>query len=230
MFYFDPMYFVFALPALLLAFYAQWKVQWAYRKYGQEPNARGMTGVQTARTLLDQAGLGSVNIEGVPGNLTDHYDPRSKTLRLSAGVANGRSVASMGIVAHEVGHAVQDYQGYMPMRLRSGLVPITNIGSWAGPILFIVGMLLNSIAVAQIGLIAFAAAVVFTAVTLPVELNASHRALQMLQSATLVDGREMAGAKSVLNAAALTYWAALAQALSTLLYYGFLLSGMRRRD
>jgi uncharacterized protein len=230
MFYLDPMYFVFALPALLLAFYAQWKVQWAYKKYGQEPNAHGLSGTQTARMLLDQSGLGSVNIEGVPGELTDHYDPRSKTLRLSAGVANSRSIASLGIVAHEVGHAQQDYQGYMPMRLRSGLVPITNIGSWAGPILFFIGLLLHSIAVAQIGLIAFTAAVVFTAVTLPVELNASHRALGLLQTAGLVDNRELSGARSVLSAAALTYWAALAQSISTLLYYGFLLSGMRRRD
>jgi uncharacterized protein len=230
MFFLDPMYFVFALPALLLAFYAQWKVQWAYRKYGEEPNMRGLTGVEAARILLGSAGLSGISIEGVPGELTDHYDPRTKTLGLSAGVANGRSVASLGIVAHEIGHALQDSQGYMPMRLRSGLVPVVNLGTWAGPILFFIGLLLHSIAVAQIGLVAFTAAVVFTAVTLPVELNASGRALQLLQGSNLVDSRELAGARSVLSAAALTYWAALAQAISTLLYYGFLLSGMRRRD
>jgi Zn-dependent membrane protease YugP len=228
--FFDPMYLIISLPALLLAFYAQWKVQWAYRKYSAEPNMRGLSGIQIARMLLDDAGLTAVNIEGVPGDLTDHYDPRSKTLRLSGGVANSRSVASLGIVAHEVGHAQQDSQGYMPMRLRSGLVPISSLGSWAGPIIFILGFLLRSPAIAQIGLVVFAAAVVFTAVTLPVELNASKRALAMLQSASLVDNRELGGARTVLNAAALTYWAALAQAISTFLYYSMLLSGMRRRD
>ena len=230
MFYLDPLYLVFALPALLLAFFAQLKVQSAYRKYSAQPNMRGLSGVDAARVLLSEAGLSGINIEGIAGELTDHYDPRSKTLRLSQGVAGSRSVASLGIVAHEVGHAQQDWQGYMPMKLRSGLVPIVNLGTWAGPILFFIGMLLRSVVVAEIGLIAFTGAVIFTAVTLPVELNASSRALKLLQAGNLVDNRELDGARSVLSAAALTYWAALAQAISTLLYYAFLLSGMRRRD
>jgi uncharacterized protein len=179
---------------------------------------------------LGQSGLSHVNIEGTPGELTDHYDPRSKTLRLSQPVANSRSVASLGIVAHEVGHAMQDYQGYAPMKVRSGLVPIVSLGSWLGPILFIVGMAVRSLGIAQIGLVVFSGAVLFTAVTLPVELNASSRALQLLQQANLVDSRELGGARAVLSAAALTYWAALAQAIAQLLYYAMLLGGMRRRD
>jgi len=226
----DPLYFVFALPAFLLALYAQFKVQSAYGRYSRQPNMRGISGVQAAQILLQYAGLTNVHIEGTPGQLSDHYDPRGKVLRLSADVGNGRSVAALGIVAHEVGHAQQDFQGYMPLRFRSMLVPVTNLGTWLGPVLFFIGLLLNSVRMAEIGLIAFSAAVVFTAVTLPVELNASKRALALLRATNLVDSRELNGARSVLNAAALTYFAALAQAISTLLYYAFLLSGMRRND
>jgi Zn-dependent membrane protease YugP len=231
MYWLSPIYFVFTLPAFFLALYAQWRVQSAYSKYSQQPNARGITGAQAAQILMQQARVSGVNIEGIAGQLSDHYDPRSKSLRLSQGVGNGRSVAALGIVAHEVGHAQQDSQGYMPLRFRGMLVPVTNLGTWLGPILFFIGLLLNSIQMAQIGLIAFSIAVVFTAATLPVELNASHRALALLKSTNLVDSREMQGARSVLSAAALTYVAALAQAVSQLLYYGFLMSGMRgRRD
>jgi Zn-dependent membrane protease YugP len=226
----DPLYFVFALPAFLLALYAQFKVQSAYGRYSRQPNMRGISGVQAAQILLQYAGLTNVHIEGTPGQLSDHYDPRGKVLRLSADVGNGRSVAALGIVAHEVGHAQQDFQGYMPLRFRSMLVPVTNLGTWLGPVLFFIGLLLNSVRMAEIGLIAFSAAVVFTAITLPVELNASKRALALLRATNLVDSRELSGARSVLNAAALTYFAALAQAISTLLYYAFLLSGMRRDD
>lgn len=228
--YLDPLYFIIALPAFLLAMYAQFKVQSAYGKYSQQPNMRGISGVQAAQILLQQAGLSGVSIEGVAGQLSDHYDPRGKVLRLSAGVGNGASVASLGIVAHEIGHAQQDFQGYMPMRFRSMLVPVTTLGTWLGPILFIIGMLLNSVHLAEIGLIAFSLAVVFTAVTLPVELNASSRALTLLRQANLVDSRELSGARSVLSAAALTYVAALAQAISQLLYYGMMVGGMRRDD
>jgi len=226
----DPLYFVFAVPAFLLALYAQFRVQAAYGKYSRQPNMRGISGVEAAQILLQQAGLTGIRIEGTSGALSDHYDPRSKVLRLSAGVGNGRSVASLGIVAHEVGHAQQDFQGYMPLRFRSMLVPVTNLGTWMGPILFFIGLLLNSVKMAEIGLIAFSLAVLFTAVTLPVELNASRRALALLREANLVDSRELSGARRVLSAAALTYVAALAQAISTLLYYGFLFLGMRRDD
>ena len=229
-FWFDPLYLVFALPALLLAFYAQWKVQSAYSKYRRVRNMRGITGVEAAQWLLQAEGLNHVSIEGVPGELTDHYDPRSKTLRLSPSVANSNSVAALGIVAHEVGHAVQDARAYAPLRARAALVPAVNLGSWLGPILFIIGFLMQSPSLATLGLIGFSAAAVFALVTLPVELDASRRALKMLSSYGLVGNQDLAGARAVLNAAALTYVAALAQALSTLLYYAFLLSGMRRED
>jgi hypothetical protein len=231
MFYFDPMYLVFALPALLLAFYAQFKVQSAYRKYSQKSNWQGISGLEAARYLLSSAGLSHVRVEGTPGQLTDHYDPRSETLRLSPQVANSRSVAALGIVAHEVGHAMQDAQAYAPLRWRTGLVPAVNIGSWLGPILFLIGFLMQAPSLAWVGVLFFAGSAVFALITLPVELNASGRALQMLRTAGLVTGgQETEGVKSVLNAAALTYVAALAQALSTLLYYVFLLTGFSRND
>lgn len=231
MFYFDPMYLVFALPALLLAFYAQFKVQSAYRKHSQKSNWRGISGLEAARYLLSSAGLNHIRVEGTRGQLTDHYDPRNETLRLSPQVAHSRSVAALGIVAHEVGHAMQDAQAYAPLRWRTGLVPAVNIGSWLGPILFLIGFLMRAPSLAWVGVIFFAGSAVFALVTLPVELNASGRALQMLRTASLVTGeQEIKGVKSVLNAAALTYVAALAQALSTLLYYTFLLTGFSRDE
>ena len=226
---FDPMYLVFALPALLLAFYAQFKVQSAYNKYLRVENWRGLTGLDVARHLLQATGLSHLKVEGTRGKLSDHYDPRSKTLRLSSQVANGRSVAAASIVAHEVGHALQDAHGYAPLKLRGGLVPVANLGSWLGPILFFLGLFIHpNLAWAGVGL--FALAALFTLITLPVELNASRRGLELLKVYQLADGRQMAGAKKVLDAAALTYVAALAQALSTLLYYVFLLTGFRRDD
>ena len=228
MFYFDPLYFVFALPALLLAFYAQFKVQSSYRKYLRVPNQQGISGLEAARRLLYDNGLSHVHIEGTRGELTDHYDPRTETLHLSAGVARSHSVAALGIVAHEVGHAVQDATAYAPLKLRSGLVPMVNIGSWLGPILFMVGLLFNP-NLAWVGVAAFAGSLIFALITLPVEFNASSRAVQMLQTSGLVSQAELKEARSVLSAAALTYVAAVAQALSTLLYYIFLLTGSRRR-
>ncbi len=231
MFYFNPTYLIFVLPALLLAFYAQMKVRSTYNKYTRKANLRGITGLQAAQTLLPAMGLGHVNVEGTRGQLTDHYDPRSKTLRLSQGVAHTPSVASLAIVAHEIGHAQQDAQGYVPLKLRSGLVPAVQLSAWVGPILFMLGLVLNMLELAWVGVIAFAAGAVFALITLPVEFNASRRGLQLLRTYQLADGREMQEVKSVLNAAALTYVAALAQTLGTLLYYVFLLTGFggRRR-
>ncbi len=228
--YFDPMYLIFALPALLLGLYAQMKIRTSYSKYLRVPNGRGITGLNAARYLLDSAGLYDVEIEGTPGELSDHYDPSKRKLRLSRGVANSPSVAALGIVAHEVGHAVQHAEGYGPLRVRSAIVPIVNIGTWLGPILFIIGFLLQAYDLAVLGVIAFAGAAVFSLITLPVELNASARAMQMLTKAGLVTQQESNGAKSVLSAAALTYVAAAAQSISTLLYYVFLLGGLRRND
>lgn len=226
----DPMYFVFALPALLLAFYAQWKVRSAYTKYMREPNFRGISGLDAAETIMRGEGLTHLSIEGTPGELSDHYDPRGKVLRLSPSVARGRTVAALSIVAHEIGHALQDAQGYVPLRIRSGLVPAVTVSAWVGPLLFIIGLLFQNLNLAWAGVLAFSAGTVFALVTLPVEFNASQRGLQLLRTYNLVDNRELAGAKSVLNAAALTYVAALAQSLSTLLYYVFLLTGFRQRD
>jgi len=210
---------------------AQFKVQSAYRKYSQKSNWRGISGLEAARYLLSSAGLNHIRVEGAPGQLTDHYDPRSRALRLSPQVAHSRSVAALGIVAHEVGHAMQDAQAYAPLRWRTGLVPAVNIGSWLGPILFLIGFLMRAPSLAWVGVLFFAGSAVFALITLPVELNASGRALQMLRTAGLVTGgQETEGVKSVLNAAALTYVAALAQALSTLLYYVFLLTGFSRDE
>ena len=228
--YFDPMYFLFALPALALALFAQWRVSSAYKKYTNVRNAKNMTGVQVAQYLLRANGL-NLNVQGTSGNLTDHYDPRDKTLYLSAGVAQTPSVAALGIVAHEVGHAVQDAQGYAPMRFRAALVAPAQLGPWVGYVLFLIGVVINLSGLVWVGIAFFSASLLFALATLPVEFNASSRALVMLRSSALVGPGEVDAAQSVLTAAALTYVAAAAQALSTLLYYVFIalnMSGRRR--
>jgi Zn-dependent membrane protease YugP len=230
MFFFDPMYFVFALPALLLALYAQWKVRSTYGKYAQVPNAAGYTGAEVARHLLNAAGLYHVGIERVPGELTDHYDPGAKVLRLSDSNYASYSVAAIGVTAHEVGHALQDATAYTPMRLRTGLVPVAGLGSNLGYLFFIAGMFISSLQLAMVGLILFSAAAVFAAVTLPVEFNASNRAMALLEANGLVTPHDAGMARQVLEAAALTYVAGLAQALSQVLYFAFLLAGLRRRE
>jgi Zn-dependent membrane protease YugP len=234
MFIFDPRYLIFALPALLLALYAQMRVKTTYDRYSRKPNRRGISGSEAARILLRSMGLDNIRVETAPGRLSDHYDPGKKVLRLSQGVANGRSIAALGVAAHELGHVMQDASNYTPLRLRSGLVPAVSIGSWLGPIIFFIGFFLSgftgSTTIAWIGLFLFAGTVVFALVTLPVELNASKRAQELLHTYQLADGQELQETKKVLNAAALTYVAAVAQALSTLLYYVFLLTGFSRRD
>ena len=179
-------------------------------------------------------GLDHIRIEKARGQLSDHYDPSKDVLRLSDGVANSSSVASLGIVAHEIGHVMQDATNYAPLRLRSGLVPAVRIGSWLGPLIFFAGFFLSgmtgSTSIAWIGLFLFMGTVVFSLITLPVEFNASKRAMELLRTYQLADGRELQETKKVLDAAALTYVAALAQALSTMLYYVFLLTGFSRRD
>ncbi len=230
MYYFDPMYFVFAVPALLLAFYAQWKVKSAYNRYTQVANQRGLTGLDAAKAILGPEGLNDVSVKGVPGVLTDHYDPRDRSLGLSAGVARQPSIASLAVTAHEIGHALQDHQGYAPMKLRSAIVPAVQISPWVAYGLFLLGALLQQNALLWLGIVVFSATVLFALVTLPVEFDASRRGLRLLQTYHLVDGTELQGAKAVLDAAALTYVAALAQSLSTLLYYIFRFTGSRRRS
>ena len=230
MFYFDIRYLLFSLPALVLALFAQWKVQSAYRKYSRIRNMRNLSGLEAARWLLRANELGDVSVQGTRGVLSDHYDPRKKVLRLSRGVAESRSVAALGIVAHEVGHAVQDQVDYAPLRVRSGLVPVVNLGTWMGMILFFVGIVIQLSGLVWLGIIFFSGSVVFALVTLPVEQDASRRALQMLRADGLVGTTDLQGVQSVLSAAALTYVAALAQAVSQLLYFVFLATGMSRRD
>lgn len=230
MFYFDIRYLLFSLPALLLALIAQWKVQSAYRKYSRVRNMRNMSGLQTAELLLRANGLSDVSVQGARGVLSDHYDPGRRVLRLSRGVAQSPSVAALGIVAHEVGHAVQDQLGYAPLRVRSGLVPVVNLGTWMGVILFFLGIVIQISGLAWLGIIFFSGSVVFALVTVPVERDASRRALQMLTANGLLGTTDQQGVQSVLSAASLTYVAALAQALSQLLYFVFLATGMSRRD
>jgi Zn-dependent membrane protease YugP len=231
------LYLLFGLPAMLLALFAQWRVQAAYKKYSQVPNAQRLTGRDVARVLMRNEGLDYVGVEMIPGNLTDHYDPRGKVMRLSEGSAAVPSVAALAIVAHELGHAAQDKQGYVWLRLRSGIVGIANIGSQLGSLLFFVGILMAGlmrsglgVQLAWAGVILFAAAVAFTLVTLPVELNASSRARDMLTRNGLVTREEFDSVGSMLNAAALTYVAAAAQAVSQLLYFIFILTGAGRRE
>lgn len=227
---FNPTYYLFALPALLLGLYAQYKIRATYRKYQQRRNQSGLSGYEAAGRLLSANGLGHVGVHETSGQLSDHYDPRKKELFLSRGVARSASVAALGIVAHEVGHAVQDQQDYLPLKIRGGMVPAVQVGSWLGPIIFLAGMLLPIPNLSLIGLILFSGTLVFSLVTLPVEYDASRRAVAMLRQTGLASGSELEATRNVLSAAALTYVAAAAQALSTILYYVFLLGGFRRRD
>lgn len=227
---FDPMYYLFALPALLLGLYAQYKVRSSYERNLQRRNASGMVGYEAARRLLAAAGLTGVQLGETPGTLTDHYDPRHKRLVLSQGVARSNSIAALGVVAHEVGHAVQDHRGHALLRLRGTMVPVVQIGSWLGPMIFLAGMFLPVPNLSLVGLLLFSGTLVFALVTLPIEFDASRRAVAMLkQGGLILTGDEERGVRQVLSAAALTYVAAAAQALSTILYYVFLLGGSRRR-
>ncbi len=228
--YFSPTYWIFMIPGFVLVMLAQLWVSSTYRKWSQVRNASGLSGVDAARRLLAYSGLNDVSLEGTGGNLTDHYDPRRRVLRLSAGVAQSPSVASLAITAHEIGHALQDRAGYFPLRLRAALVPAVNLGSTFGWILIIVGLLLGSSNLAWLGVLAFGAGALFALATLPVELNASSRARALVAETGLVSGeQEQRGVGSMLNAAAFTYVAALATAVLQLLYYATLVGGMGRR-
>lgn len=232
--FFDPMWLLFALPGLLLGLIAQARVKGAFKKYSKVKTSRNLTGQQVARALLDDQGLYDVHIERVPGNLSDHYDPRSKVLRLSEGVYDQPSVAAAGIAAHEMGHALQDAAGYSPLRLRSALVPATQFTSKLAPMIFFAGFMLLVFLgteigyyIAWLGIAFFIVAVFFTLVTLPVEFNASKRAKQLLVSSGLLFNDELEGVNKVLDAAAWTYVAAAVAAIGQLLYYVMILN--RRR-
>jgi len=223
-------YYIYMIPGMLLVMFASWYVKSAYRKWSKVPAQSGLSGYEAAQKLISVGGLYGVRIEAIGGEMTDHYDPRSKTLRLSRGVGQGRSVASLAIAAHELGHAMQDAESYLPLKLRGAMVPLVNIGSKLGWILIMAGLLLNWLNLAWLGVAFFAGSALFALMTLPVEFNASARAKRLLAETGIIQTeQERRGVNNVLNAAALTYVAALVTAVLQLLYYVSLLSGRGRR-
>lgn len=220
-FYFDPTY-VLLIPALLLAIYAQGKVQTTFRRYMHERSQAGMTGAQVARELLDANGLHDVPVELIAGTLSDHYDPRTRRMRLSPQVYQSASVAALGVAAHETGHAVQHSEAYIPLGVRNNLYPVASIGSQMAFPLFFIGFITWSEILMNVGIWLFIGALAFQLVTLPVEYNASRRALNMLENSGYLTQAELPKAKQVLNAAALTYVAAAAMAASQLIRLLFL--------
>ncbi|HEY7037003.1 MAG TPA: zinc metallopeptidase [Thermomicrobiales bacterium] len=236
MFFIDPTYLLFILPGLIFSLWAQSKVRGTYQRYNRVPNSAGATGAQAAREVLNSQGLYDVQIEPIPGELTDHYDPRTRVLRLSQGVYNVRSIAAIGIAAHEAGHAVQHAKSYAPLKLRTAIVPAVNIGSQLGFILLLVGLFIAALRpVAWVGVGMFALSTVFALITLPVEFDASRRAKVALAQVGLVDGgvgggEEARGVAAVLSAAAWTYIAGFVTSLLQLLYWLSLLTGNSRRS
>ncbi len=216
MFFWDPT-FILLIPALALAIYAQVKVKNIYRKYSQIHNHRNMTGYQAAVELLRMNGISDVEVKETTGTLSDHYDPRVKKVRLSRDNYSGTSLSALAVSAHEVGHAVQHAKNYFPLQLRHMFLPITNFGSWVAFPLFIIGFFMNTPFLMDLGILLYGAVVVFHVITLPVEYNASNRALVQLESHGFLTTQEVGGAKKVLSAAALTYVAATAVALMHLI-------------
>jgi Zn-dependent membrane protease YugP len=214
---FDSSYIIFVLPALVFALIAQGMVRSRFKKYSQQRTVRGVTGAQAAQEILRRAGVYDVKVERVSGSLTDHFDPRSNTIRLSDSVYDSASVAAVGIAAHETGHSLQYENGYIPMRIRAGVIPITNIGSRLAVPLVLLGLFMQMTGLINIGILLFCAVVFFQLITLPVEFNASARAIRLLDETGLLYDDELPGAKKVLSAAAMTYVAALATAIAQLL-------------
>lgn len=230
-YYFYPYfsYILYMLPAIIITVFAQIKVKSNFAKYSKVYNRRGYTGAMIARMILDQNGLNHVAIEMVSGQLTDHYDPRTNVVRLSSSVYNSTSVAALGVAAHEVGHAIQHSQGYVPMKFRGAIIPITQIGSQLSWPLFFIGLIFQMDILLTIGIVLFAAVVLFQLVTLPVEFNASSRALRTLESNYYLEPDEMVGAKKMLSAAAMTYVASLITAILQL-FRLLAIAGNRRDD
>jgi Zn-dependent membrane protease YugP len=226
----DPT-FLLLIPALVLGIWAQSRVQGAFATYSQVFSRKGIRACDVARALMDRFGLSNIQIERVQGNLTDHYDPRSKVLRLSDGVFSSPSLAAIGIAAHEVGHAIQDAEDYRPIRVRNAIVPVASLTSWLAFPLFFIGLLMRTPFLMDLGILFFLGVIVFHLVTLPVEFDASARALRLLADTGTLDGDEIGGARAVLRAAALTYVAAAVMAVAQLLRL-LLLRGMvgGRRD
>lgn len=215
--FFDVYYLIFVVPALILAFYAQTKVNTTFNKYSKVYSSRGITAHDVARKILNMNGLSNINIERVSGNLTDHFDPKANVIRLSDSTYSSTSVGAIGVAAHEVGHAVQYAEGYAPIKIRNTIVPIVQFSSYLAWPLALLGIVLGSSGLANFGVLLFSVVVAFQIITLPVELNASSRAIKTLDESFILEGNELIGAKKVLKAAALTYIAAAAVAIGNLL-------------
>ncbi|MBR6682589.1 MAG: zinc metallopeptidase [Clostridia bacterium] len=228
--FYDYYYIVLVVPMMILALWAQWNVQHTFKKYSKVLSYRGMTGHDAARRILDANGLHNVAIVRVAGDLTDHYDPRSNTVNLSQSVYDSQSVAAIGVAAHEVGHAVQHAVGYTPIKIRMTIIPVTQFASTMSMPLVLLGLVLSFPALALIGCAFFGMATVFQLVTLPVEFNASRRAMKTLEETGILSGNELDGSRSVLSAAAMTYVAALAVSLAQLLRLLLIVGGGRGRD
>ena len=230
MFYgFDIYYFILIIPALLFGLWAQSQVNTNFQKYSQIGTVRGMTGAQAAEYILQQNGIYDVQIRHVSGHLSDNFNPRNKTINLSDSVYNSTSIAAIGVAAHEAGHAVQHAVNYAPIKIREMIIPVTQIGSWLYLPIIMVGFLFSSQALVNVGILLFSTLAIFQLVTLPVEFDASGRAIKTLESSGILYGEEITGAKKVLKAAALTYVAALVSSLAQLLRL-ILIFGGRRRD
>ncbi len=225
----DQWYIILVLPAILLSLWASANVNSTFKKYSSVMSHRGITGAESARRVLAANGVYDVKIEHISGNLTDHFDPRTNTIRLSDSVYGSTSVAAIGVAAHEAGHAVQYATGYAPMKLRSVIIPVTNIGSNLAMPLILLGIVLSMPFLAELGILAFSFSTLFQLITVPVEFNASRRAVEAIENST-TDENEVKGAKKVLKAAALTYVAALAVSLANLLRLIMIVNGGRRRD
>ena len=222
-FYIDWSYIIIVIPAILFASWASSKVNGTFNRYSKEYSSLNKTAADVARKMLDDHGLSNVRIEKIPGKLTDHYDPKNNVIRLSSSVYGSTSVASIGVACHEVGHAIQYQEGYFPIKIRNAIIPITNLSSKLAMPLVLIGIILSAFGevysyVAYAGVALFGVALVFQLVTLPVEFNASKRAIKELNETLVLNSEELSGAKEVLSAAALTYVAALAVSLSQLIY------------
>ena len=222
---FDELYLFLVLPTIVFSLWAQFRVSSSFKKYSRQSTSNKMTGADAAREVLRLAGVTDVGIEPVSGNLTDHFDPRANVIRLSENVYNVSSVAAVGVAAHEAGHAIQYAESYAPMKIRAAIIPVTNVGSKLAVPLVILGIVLNMTGLINIGILLFGAVVLFQLITLPVEFNASRRALKSLDKSHMLTREEYPDSKKVLNAAALTYVAALALSLAQLLRF----MAMRRR-
>lgn len=226
MFYFDTGYLIFVLPAIIIAMIAQSNVTSTFNKYSKIRNARGITGAEVAQKILNLYGIYDVTIERVAGNLSDHFDPRTKVIRLSDSVYSNTSVAALGVAAHETGHAIQHNRGYLPIKLRNTILPVANLGSSLAFPLVILGIVLSFSTLVNFGIVLFSAVVLFQIVTLPVEFNASRRAIKVMEEQYILSDSELVGARKVLTAAAMTYVAATIVALGNLLR----LIGLARRN